>query len=103
MNFFEETKGKIKVAAQKAKMAKPLLTLAIGAVAATSLQSCQTPTRMNSWQTITTHEGNRTITTHNSQQWNLNDISRASRDFGRASEDFADAYYKILKARSKYR
>lgn len=105
MNFFNETKGKIKAAAQKVKKAKPILTLALGAVtAATALPSCQTPTRYNSWQTTTMRGPNgEVIQTHNSQQWNLRDVSSATRDFGRASRDFSSAYETILRAKFKYR
>lgn len=105
MNFFDETKGKIKAISQKAKKIKPFLTLALGAVATVAvLPSCQTPTRMNSWQQKTERGPNgEVITTYQSSSWNLKDVSSASRDFGRASEDFADAYYTILKARAKFR
>ena len=105
MIFFNTVKGKIKAAAAAIKKAKPIATLSLGAVAATvALPSCQTPTRYNSWQTTTMRGPNgEVIQTHTSQQWNLNDVSKASRDFGRASRDFSSAYETILRANFKYR
>ena len=104
MKTFETIKGKIKAAAAKIKKIKPIATLSLGAVAATAaLPSCQTPTRYNSWQT-TTMRGpqGQIIQTHNSQQWNVQDTSRATRDFGRAARDFASAYETIRRANFRY-
>ena len=104
MKLYETIKGKIKAAAAKVKKVKPIATLSLGAVAATvALPSCQTPTRYNSWQTTTMRgPSGEIIQTHNSQQWNLQDVSRASRDFGRASRDFASSYETIRRANFRY-
>lgn len=97
MNFFDETKMKIKAAKEFVKRkTRPLATLAIGSVAAftsMSLSSCAMPTTSYSTKLVQDSSGKWRYTT--TSGYDYQKLARGTNEFSRATLNFAKAVKTI--------
>ncbi len=107
MDFIQETKQKAADAAIFFKRAaRPFASLAVVGVAATMLQSCQsantygsfTNVRMSQRTTTVSPDGRTRTTTSMSQEFDLNDMARAARNFSGALQSGARGIKTLREA-----